>query len=915
MTIADDLRAAADAEDEARIRRLLRGLPEADRSGLAAIAREVVATQTKRGLGAADHLGPMSLLAYGILPVSDIRRLGWRSNHLPSGLDEVLRGRSPERLGPIVDFLLDEVTDWSWPIVRPLVRDGVVPRPDRPSYTIAMLAATRRRSVAELVRADPGLLDVEVWRLFEVEGGGEDSLANHEKFFGDQWGEQFRALAATDPALRARVLDASLDALGRDFTQYRAGWFSRFHESLQPTDEERTQRAEAYLRLLRARVGPTVSFAIAALDRIERSGGLPADAFLDAVGPVLTDAAAGTARQAIGLIGRAGRASADRARRAAVVAADALAHPSPDVQRTSIDLIGRLAATPVATAAAPLDPALPAAVAARIPHVSASQRVAAQVLLARLGGARGGEEPAAPAHHSAIATRPTADPASSPGRQSPIDPDRAIEPLASPDALVDVAVSVLETGEPTDDIERILDAVGRLGGDRDARFTRLTSAIARRARTILARPESRPFTGFDARADVAAVLVAWTTGELVGPGPVPTRTDPGAGAFLSARAHEAAVAAAAVGRHVTIAAPTHRGGWIDPAALVGRLETLPAPSHRELVAALLRLAPDGRPAALRSAAGLAGEVGSVTRYALGGDEAIGPTAAWWVAAARVRAPGRDDPAVERRHPGLGPGAGRAARARLRSKDPRPTWGGLWLEIEPPLVDVVPRPAGGVNVDLPSVLLLREPPSLFAWSGRSDATMLRWMATIQPGDRTAWAAVGSLVLARNIDWWSAEWANRAFLEPFVDPTTTIGPHARLLLAIALGAKEAGERGLAADVVGLGLADGRLTAPELGEGLTASAEIGCDRPIRWATSLADVAGGSDRHRAGVAEAVGRALPALADRPPAKLVPLLRLLDELLAATGGSVVAEARPVLERLAGSSGRAGRLARVIVARA
>jgi hypothetical protein len=194
-------------------------------------------------------------------------------------------------------------------------------------------------------------------------------------------------------------------------------------------------------------------------------------------------------------------------------------------------------------------------------------------------------------------------------------------------------------------------------------------------------------------------------------------------------------------------------------------------------------------------------------------------------------------------------------------------------------------------------------------------MLRWMATIQPGDRTAWAAVGSLVLARNIDWWSAEWANRAFLEPFVDPTTTIGPHARLLLAIALGAKEAGERGLAADVVGLGLADGRLTAPELGEGLTASAEIGCDRPIRWATSLADVAGGSDRHRAGVAEAVGRALPALADRPPAKLVPLLRLLDELLAATGGSVVAEARPVLERLAGSSGRAGRLARAIVARA
>ena len=64
-------------------------------------------------------------------------------------------------------------------------------------------------------------------------------------------------------------------------------------------------------------------------------------------------------------------------------------------------------------------------------------------------------------------------------------------------------------------------------------------------------------------------------------------------------------------------------------------------------------------------------------------------------------------------------------------------------------------------------------------------MFRWMATIQPGDREPWAAIGRLLLARNVDWWSAEWANRVFLEPFIDPVTSIGPHARTLLGIALG----------------------------------------------------------------------------------------------------------------------------------
>ena len=899
MSPAEALRAAHEADDEAAIRTLLADLSESDRDDLIPVAREIVATEVKKGVGGAAHLPAMLLIAYGVLPLTDIRKLGWRSNHIPKGLEDVLRGRSAERLLPIVDHLLDDVGGgWAWRVVRPLVREGIVPRPDRPSYTLALLTGTRYKGVAELIVADPALLDDEVWRLFEIEGGGENSLANYEKYTGDNWGDVFRELAATEPPMRERLLDVSLAALVRDFAQFRAGWFSRFHESLAPTDAERTQRAGAYLGLLRSPVGPTVSFAVAALGRIQRVDGLNPDDLLDRIGPVLVEGSAGTSRAALDLVGRAGVGSQDVASRAAVVASDALANDSPDVQRAAIVLIGKLIGH--------AEPAVAAAVARRLPEVAASQRSAAAALVTHLGG----DGSVVSSTSTAAVVEPVhAEPRSA----SPTDAARAIEPLTTIEALMDVAVSVIETGEPIDDLERVLEAVGRLTTDRDEPFTRLTAAIAKRARTILARHETSPFSGFEARADIAAVLLAWAAGELADPDERHPYVHPGAGAFLSARAREIAEAAARGRPFLSVAAPTHRNGWIDPAEVVRRLCARPPASRLDLVSAILRLAPDGRAAALPSAAGVAGEAGAALRYAFGGREAIGATAAWWVAAARVRAPGEDDTAIEKRHPRLGPDAGRGARIRLKVDDSKPYYNGLQLELEPPLPPVGDRPLGGAGVDLPTVLMLRTPAG-FYWTGRSDPAMLRWMATIQPGYREPWSAVGSAVIGSNVDWWSAAWANRVFLEPYLDPVTPIGPHALALIGIALGAKEAGERGLATDIARLALADGRMSAERLAGGLSAAAAVACDRPIRWAVSLAEVAAGSDRHGVAVAEAIARTLPVVADRPVAKLVPLLRLLDELVAGTAGASADQAREPLERLSSAGGQAGRLARSILSR-
>ena len=302
------------------------------------------------------------------------------------------------------------------------------------------------------------------------------------------------------------------------------------------------------------------------------------------------------------------------------------------------------------------------------------------------------------------------------------------------------------------------------------------------------------------------------------PSPIRSSVDTGAGAFLSARAREVAEAVAVGRPFVSLAAPTHAGGWIDPAVLVKRSE--PARRRRRSTWSPPSFGSRPRDVTPRSRRppDLTGESGAVVRYALGGDEPIGDTAPWWVAAARVRAPGVDDPAVEKRHPGLGPDAGLAARIRLFTgkPDPRSWTSGIKIEVEPPRPDAT-------DVDLPTVLMLRVPLSFF-WNGRSDPAMFRWMATIQPGYREAWSAIGALLIARNVDWWSAEWANRAFLEPFLEPFADD----RAARADAARARARGRRRPASGVSrptspGWRSRTVGLTAAGLAEGLTATVAL--------------------------------------------------------------------------------------------
>ena len=163
-------------------------LTEAERADVAPLAREIVAALVLRGIDAARHLGPMLPLADGTPPVTEIRKLARARGTSPTTWMSRFAGGS-ERLQPIVDYLLEDVGGaraCPWFAGCPRWHDPAAGRSrlhDRDARGDGV--ATGRRSH----RRGPDLAEVEVWRLFEVEGGGEDSLATHEKFHGDGLGD------------------------------------------------------------------------------------------------------------------------------------------------------------------------------------------------------------------------------------------------------------------------------------------------------------------------------------------------------------------------------------------------------------------------------------------------------------------------------------------------------------------------------------------------------------------------------------------------------------------------------------------------------------------------------------------------------------------------------------------------------
>jgi hypothetical protein len=494
----------------------------------------------------------------------------------PGWLSELVRDRLTTRFSTGVD---------AWILARRLVRLGVIDRPGVPEYTLQMPQALTvaggygPRSVLEGLLADPGLLDDEVWRLFEVPGAGQ-WLA----WGDDQWVRALAAVAGRGLLDRGRLLDACLDAFVRDFPPNTVGWYLRFHDQLGPAPAETAARTGKYLALLAAGNKPGVTLGQRVCGELLDAGALDPAAFLTASAPALVFPQKSVATAQLKLIGKIAATRPGVRDQALVTAAEAFRHVREDVQQAALKLIAKhgvpaapAARSAITTLAAALSPAL-------APDVAALGLMPAPVVLAPAAATAG---PAVPL---------------------PSDTPQPCVPVTDPAELVQLLARLMEDASDTLAVERALAGAVRLAALPLADRAWLAAPLLKRAVKQTNDDFGGPFSGHMIRTDMAWLVRTWGTGE---PPPVhderhehmwgaegrseversgAARTMAG---ILSARVWEASRLIASGHAGSLLAAPEFADGTIGHGTLLDRL-TVPGRSRHaqhDFEIALLRLAP------------------------------------------------------------------------------------------------------------------------------------------------------------------------------------------------------------------------------------------------------------------------------------------------------------------------------------
>jgi hypothetical protein len=953
----------------------LEGMPESDRSklGSAAVARlrslaKGIPRPMVRFLDA--HLDPKVLAIASIGPArAESYRVAraavlataslsqWKSvqhHGLPSNelTLRILRDRRPTWIDELVEFVCEGDDEFNprWPLIRGLVRDGLCSTPrsgryiDRMLSTLPHEAWISKRELKFILRDDPGLLEHEIWRIFETEPAPRAvqllSLSTHGVRPETTWEVALKELAKEGHISRERLLDATLDGLSRDLHDLRARWFAVLHDRLEPTAEEMVAHRGRYLDFLGSRNPSTVAFALKVAKDLVKADQLDPVELIDRLVPALHARTKGTVKQALALLDqsiRHGSGTALKAR-AVATAAEALVHESADIQEATLKLIEEhgdprdqphrdLLVARVGGLAASLRGRLESWLGARVePKLEplgedlADLECRAAALDSRLSALAGVPEALAWARGE----RSHLPALSFDGTEIPrLNPERRLEPIEDLDTLIELCSRLIETPEPAEDLDRCVEAISRLCDLRPADFEKRTAPLAARVKKRLNAPE---LIAAHAVSSFGSIVWSWLSRQ----GKDALNQPQHAADFMSGWVRAVARRVGRAEAAPLLAAPTHAESWIDPRALVERFRSrcrLPiADELEDLVLAMLRLAPDHRATALSDSQDLRGEQGSAIRYALGSnDETIGPTAPLWVAAARSRSLWADDPALEARHPGLGPDAGRAATYFIDGKMQMRGWSGRHeLRI-------------GRNPEVPEGVKASSDFPTVAYHSVQWVFGNQWpsSASLWPPALESFCAAAAQQMIESSES-SSDWqGNRSFLLPFLDPDVPLPPMARFLIAVCMNAKLPEVGGLASDVLITAIDDGRIDAETLAESLCAAwrlrvetwtyappgaagpatpPSVGLMKPARWAKALGDVSGASPLHARVVAEAVEHVLAdeATASRTTASLIPLLELLREASVKSGRAVSVKARAYLDKIA-TGGKTGRVVKDLLA--
>jgi hypothetical protein len=493
---------------------------------------------------------------------SDFWRIGFELPDDPELADDVyavLAARGRAFFETAARGLLRTEGGWgSWPLVRRAVREGLIEPPPGDDYLRGLVfgvsparsAGSELDSTYEGLLADPQLLEREVWQLFEVDVGTELSNAStwREKEDGKPWEGYSRGdnrwlyaltrLVGEGRLDRQRLLDASLDALVRDFRATTVGWYAKLHEELEPTRAERVARLDRYLALVASPTPVIAKEGLAALREIEDA--LRPDAFARVAPTPFTQRQKNLSTETLSMLARLCKLHPDSRAVLLEAAAHALGHERADVQERALKLLEQHAdSVPRASLLTYLEAVTPT-LRSRLEALTGVVAPQDTVVSVEL------PEPAQPRLTPELVREVRAE----------------LAPVDSVDELIELAAMLVEGRGNGDDCERFLDGVSRLCDQRPPDFERRTAGLVQRA---------EPTDGWGTQEAgtelVAGVVQAWTRRRR--PPAVSTSQQTIIG-FLARRAEEVARRAARRTARPLLALPTHSGGWIDPGVLEER---------------------------------------------------------------------------------------------------------------------------------------------------------------------------------------------------------------------------------------------------------------------------------------------------------------------------------------------------------
>ena len=187
------------------------------------------------------------------------------------------------------------------------------------------------------------------------------------------------------------------------------------------------------------------------------------------------------------------------------------------------------------------------------------------------------------------------------------------------------------------------------------------------------------------------------------------------------------------------------------------------------------------------------------------------------------------------------------------------------------------------------------------------------AALLPACQEAYFADGVRTIGNNLDWWQAQWADKAYLERLLDPAVAMGPMATLLLALGLAAKEPGQQALAVDALVATWREGRIDPDALATQLRALSATPLVKASRYARSFRAALRIDPATHALLFRLLCEMAVASPAEPQRDLALLLEILLELALAHGHALPDATRVILRDMT-ARGRAGQLSRQLLAR-